>query len=156
MEFALVLPIFLALVVSIFDIGHLVWARNALENAAREAARYAIVHGGSATTACPVGPDQRDRTCLPSGSPTTGAVAAIARDWAIGVASSVDVTVCYGEGCSGSATASGVTNARGTPVTVRVSADVPLIIPGILSMFNGSPALSSFNLGSTVTMLVNS
>ena len=52
----LVIPIFVLLLVGTFDLGHVVWANDALSSAAREAARYAIVHGGSSSTACPVGP----------------------------------------------------------------------------------------------------
>jgi Flp pilus assembly protein TadG len=43
-EFALVLPIFLLLVVSLFDLGRAVFAYNTLTNAAREGARLAIVN----------------------------------------------------------------------------------------------------------------
>jgi Flp pilus assembly protein TadG len=43
-EFALVIPIFLLLLVSIFDLGRAVFAYNTLTNAAREGARMAIVN----------------------------------------------------------------------------------------------------------------
>ncbi len=43
-EFALVLPIFLLLLVAIFDLGRAVFAYNTLTNAAREGARIAIVN----------------------------------------------------------------------------------------------------------------
>jgi len=55
-EFALIIPVFILLMVGIFDLGHVVWANNALSNSAREGARFAIVHGGSESTPCPVGP----------------------------------------------------------------------------------------------------
>jgi Flp pilus assembly protein TadG len=44
MEFALVIPIFLLLVVALFDLGRAVFAYNTLTNAAREGARMAIVN----------------------------------------------------------------------------------------------------------------
>lgn len=44
MEFALVLPIFVFLVVALFDLGRAVFAWNTLSNAAREGARLAIVN----------------------------------------------------------------------------------------------------------------
>ena len=44
MEFALVLPIFILLVVSLFDLGRAVFAYNTLTNAVREGARLAIVN----------------------------------------------------------------------------------------------------------------
>jgi Flp pilus assembly protein TadG len=43
-EFALVLPIFILLLVAIFDLGRAVFAYNTLTNAAREGARIAIVN----------------------------------------------------------------------------------------------------------------
>jgi Flp pilus assembly protein TadG len=43
-EFALVLPIFLVVVLGIFDLGRAVFAYNTLTNAAREGARLAIVN----------------------------------------------------------------------------------------------------------------
>ena len=44
MEFALVIPIFLLVVVALFDMGRAVFAYNTLTNAAREGARMAIVN----------------------------------------------------------------------------------------------------------------
>ena len=43
-EFALVIPIFILLLVAIFDLGRAVFAYNTLTNAAREGARMAIVN----------------------------------------------------------------------------------------------------------------
>lgn len=43
-EFALVIPIFLILLVGLFDLGRAVFAYNTLTNAAREGARMAIVN----------------------------------------------------------------------------------------------------------------
>ena len=42
-EFALILPIFILLLVGIFDLGRAVYAYNTINNAAREAGRLAIV-----------------------------------------------------------------------------------------------------------------
>src|SRR6478735_7347122 len=44
MEFALVIPLFLLLMVALFDMGRAVFAYNTLTNAAREGARMAIVN----------------------------------------------------------------------------------------------------------------
>jgi Flp pilus assembly protein TadG len=44
LEFALVLPIFILLLVAIFDLGRAAFAYNTLTNAAREGARMAIVN----------------------------------------------------------------------------------------------------------------
>jgi Flp pilus assembly protein TadG len=43
-EFALVLPVFVLVLVSLFDLGRAVFAYNTLTNAAREGARLAIVN----------------------------------------------------------------------------------------------------------------
>ena len=43
-EFALVLPVFILVLVSLFDLGRGVFAYNTLTNAAREGARLAIVN----------------------------------------------------------------------------------------------------------------
>ena len=43
-EFALVIPIFLLIIVGLFDLGRAVFAYNTLTNAAREGARMAIVN----------------------------------------------------------------------------------------------------------------
>lgn len=43
-EFAVIIPIFLLLLVAIFDLGRAVFAYNTLTNAAREGARIAIVN----------------------------------------------------------------------------------------------------------------
>lgn len=42
-EFALILPVFILVLVGIFDLGRAVYAYNTINNAAREAARLAIV-----------------------------------------------------------------------------------------------------------------
>jgi hypothetical protein len=42
-EFAVILPIFILLLVGIFDLGRAVYAYNTINNAAREAGRLAIV-----------------------------------------------------------------------------------------------------------------
>ena len=43
-EFALIIPVFLLIVVALFDLGTAVFAYNSLTNAAREGARMAIVN----------------------------------------------------------------------------------------------------------------
>jgi Flp pilus assembly protein TadG len=53
-EFALILPWLLLLFFGIIEFGRLILAYEELNNAAREGARYAIVHGSDST--CPSGP----------------------------------------------------------------------------------------------------
>jgi Flp pilus assembly protein TadG len=48
-EFALILPIFLLLVIAVFDVGRYVVAQNALTNAAREGVRLAVVNQDQAS-----------------------------------------------------------------------------------------------------------
>lgn len=43
-EYALILPIFLLVVMSIFDMGRAVYYYSALQNSVREGARYGIIH----------------------------------------------------------------------------------------------------------------
>jgi len=153
-EFALVVPIFLVLVLAVFDVGRVVWANNSLTNAAREAARFAIVHGGSSTTACPVGPPAPTAEIPPASSscPFPSPSKQMIRDEAVRHAvaggTNIQVTVCYGTGCSGDVDAAGATNARGTPVTVRVTSDIPLATGGFLG-------LADFSSAGSITMFVS-
>jgi Flp pilus assembly protein TadG len=43
-EFALILPIFILIIVVIFDFGRAVYYYNAIHNAAREGTRYGVIH----------------------------------------------------------------------------------------------------------------
>jgi hypothetical protein len=43
-EFALILPVFLLMAIMVFDLGRAVYYLSTIHNAAREAARYGIVH----------------------------------------------------------------------------------------------------------------
>jgi hypothetical protein len=53
-EFALVAPIFFLLLFSIIEAGRFIFHYEMLSNAARDGARYAIVHGSNSS--CPSGP----------------------------------------------------------------------------------------------------
>jgi hypothetical protein len=53
-EFALVAPFFIVALLSLIEFGRAIYTIQILNNAAREGARYAIVHGAS--SACPSGP----------------------------------------------------------------------------------------------------
>lgn len=130
-EFALIIPIFLTLLLGIVDFGRVVWASNSLASAAREGARFAIVHGAHGS---------------PSGSPQ--AVKDVVLSSALAGGTSIQVTVCYGVGCSGDSNAAGATDTRGTPVTVAVSSQLPLIVPSLLGF-------STFGVSGNSTMLVN-
>ncbi len=48
-EFAIMIPVFLLITVMIFDLGRAVYYSSTIHNAAREAARYGIVHPSDTT-----------------------------------------------------------------------------------------------------------
>jgi Flp pilus assembly protein TadG len=153
-EFALVLPIFLIMLMAVVDIGRAIWAQNSLAAAAREGARYAIVHGGSDTTDCPVGPISPERTVpLPSAStscpypsPSKQSIKDAVTAAAAAGGTSLTVTVCYGAGCSGDTDVT--SNKRGEPITVTATSRVNLITSSLLGM-------GGFGVSSTTTMVVN-
>ncbi|HEX2193415.1 MAG TPA: TadE family protein [Candidatus Limnocylindria bacterium] len=152
-EFAIILPVFLLIVVGILDFGRVVWATSAVTNAAREAARYAIVHGGSPDNACPVGPPGPE-TVIPAASddcphpsPSKDSIREQAKHYAIAGGRPIVVTVCYGDECTGD-TNTEETNVRGTPVTVGVSSSVSLTLMSVLGF--GEMAIHSEH-----TMVVN-
>jgi len=153
-EFALILPILTLLLAGFWDMGRVVLANDALNHAAREAARYAIVHGGSVANACPVGPPAEDAVvpaasaACPNPSPSKESIYQEARENAAIAGLEVTVEVCYGAGCSGNADAAGATNERGTPVTVTVRTSVGMGAPALLGF-------SSFDVTASSTMLVN-
>jgi hypothetical protein len=153
-EFALVLPVLVLLLTGFFDLGRVVLAHDSLSNAAREAARYAVVHGGSIQNDCPVGPLSADWTTgppaatasCPHPSPSKESIYQEARDFASATGNDVTVEVCYGSGCTGNTDTA--TNARGTPVTVTVHTTVHMAAAGMLG-------LGSFDVTASSTMLVN-
>jgi Flp pilus assembly protein TadG len=153
-EFALVLPLFLIMLMAVIDVGRAIWAQNSLASAAREGARYAIVHGGSDTTLCPVGPKNPGRaaawpaatTDCPYPSPSKQSIVDAVTAASTAGGTNLTVTVCYGAGCSGNADTTN--NARGEPVTVAVTSQINLITPSLLGM-------SGFGVSSMTTMVVN-
>jgi len=163
-EFALILPIFVMLLVGMFDLGHVVWANDSLATAAREAARFAVVHGGSDRSTCPQGPlpstyggnvgtAQQCGFTPSSRSPyvdSRAGIQAAATRWLNGVGGTTTVSICYGQvtTCTGNVDASGATNIDGTKVTVTVTSTVGLAAPSILG-------LGPISLSGTATMLVN-
>jgi Flp pilus assembly protein TadG len=81
-EFALVAPIFFLLLFSVIEFGRYIYQVQILNNAAREGARYAIVHGS--LSLCPSGPPAPGTsTCDLVGNN----IKAVVRNNAVGVAS---------------------------------------------------------------------
>ena len=155
-EFALVIPVFILLMVGLFDFGRVIWVNDTLATASREAARYAIVHGGAESNLCPVGPPAVTAvipgasTSCPYPSPSRQAIKDIALRWASGTSANVTVHVCYGvvTSCTSDTDQLNATNARKTPVTVSVTSVVNLSVPSLVGF-------SGFSLQASSTMLVN-
>jgi Flp pilus assembly protein TadG len=151
-EFALIFPIFILLLVGIFDLGRVIWVNDTLATAAREAARFAIVHGPK--SACPVGPSTvipvYDAASCPFPAPSRQAIKDVAQTWAAGTSADVTVSVCYGAvtSCTSDTDAPNATTVRGTQVMVTVTSLVNLSVPSLLGF-------SGFDLSATSTMLVN-
>jgi hypothetical protein len=165
-EFALVLPIFLAILIGMVDLGRAIWANNSVANASREAARFAAVHGGSckdlvngtvcsAANYCPVGPYNAP-TVVPSASPacpypspSKQSIYDTATGYLVAGGTGVIVTACYSAGnasCSGNVDSA--TNLRGNKITVVVSSQVPMILGSFLGV-------GTINVSATSSMLVN-
>jgi Flp pilus assembly protein TadG len=168
-EFGLVLPIFLAILIGMVDVGRAVWANNAVANAAREAARFASVHGGSCedltstgcTSAyyCPVGPAVGTAAIPTAGascpypSPSKQAIYDTATGYLIAGGTSITITACYFNpvtttSCTGNTDGTGGNNARGKAVTVVVSSQVPMIVPSLIGV-------GTINVSAASTMLIN-
>jgi hypothetical protein len=156
-EFSLVVIMFVSMLFAVFDFGRVIWANNAIANAAREAARYAIVHGGSKTNDCPVGPPVTepvtDATVIPAPSescphpsPSKQSIVDVANSFAVAGGAPIVVEVCYGAGCSGDTDTDD--NARGTPMTVSISSSVDLVTGRLLGQ-------NTFAVTAKSTMLVN-
>jgi Flp pilus assembly protein TadG len=157
-EFALIFPIFILLMVGLFDLGRVIWVNDTLATAAREAARYAIVHGSKSP--CPVGPaapgsvipDPPTASC-PNPSPSRQSIKDEALHWAAGTSTDITVSVCYGvvTTCAGDVdqvTTPAPTTTRGTQVMVTVTSTVGLSLPSLVGF-------SGFHLSATSSMLVN-
>lgn len=154
-EFALVLPVFILLVLGVVDVGRVIWATTSLNSAAREGARFAIVHGGTASDPCPVGPKGPDSNPDPSDtclypSPSKQYIYDAAASAALAGGSNIVVTACYSPDpdhlCTGNADTGD--NRRGALVTVTVTSEVHLVTPAFLGM-------TSFTVSGTSTMVVN-
>ena len=151
----MVLPVLMLMLVGTLDLGRVVLANDTVGAAAREAARYAIVHGSMATDLCPAGPPAPESYVPPAPTadcphlaPSKDAIREVAQRWAMSAGAPVVVEVCYGDGCSGDTDAAGATNARGTPVTVTVRSTVNMAAGGLIGF-------SGFGVVSTSTMRVN-
>jgi hypothetical protein len=123
-EFALVFPVFLLVLYGVIEFGRYVYTVQVLNNAAREGARYAIVHG--AESFCPSGPMPGGATnwCDPNGDKVTKVV----RDFAVGV---VDTVSFPSQSCASPPDNPcwTTTNQRGDTVTVVARTTFTTFLP---------------------------
>ncbi len=128
-EFALVAPLFFLLLFAIIEGGRFVFFYEVLNNATREGARYAIIHGSNAADGCPSGPMAGGNPCDPSGARVETAVVNAAFKIAnSGQFDSIDAYWCASSGpkpCPGNE----LNNDRGNPVTVRAAFTYRAIMP---------------------------
>jgi Flp pilus assembly protein TadG len=147
-EFALIAPIFFLLVFGLIEFGRAVYTIQILDNAAREGARYAIVHGASSN--CPSGPMPNGDAnyCDPAGTK----IASVVRRTAIGVGgvNSSDLVVtsrwCANVNTCTSGLGNG-TNARNQSVVVRVAYTYRTLLPLV--------PLPDFTLTGGSTLVIN-
>ena len=127
-EVAMVAPLFFLMVFGTIDIGRVIWANDAVANAAREGARYASVHAGA------VSEEFGGLTTLA----TKDEIKAHAFTFVIAAGANPSATVCFssaqtlanqGAGCTGDVDESpDIGYERGNLVTVRVTSRVPVIL----------------------------
>jgi hypothetical protein len=99
-EFAMVAPIFFLLIFGIIEGGRFMLYYHTLNNATREGARYAIVHGSNSR--CPSGPMPPGETAPACYDPTGANVVQQVKDSAFGVlGTGVTVTPVWEDGMNG-------------------------------------------------------
>ena len=155
LEFALVLPVFLVMLFGILDIGRVVWAYDAMANAAREAARYASVHGDNDDViTCPTGPNLDNNmyvTGCPAWTPDSKEpTRVVARNYLVAAGAGVVVRVCYytTTDCSGDTDETDATNGRGAFVKVTITSTVPVFTGALIGR-------TGFGVSATSTVLIN-
>jgi Flp pilus assembly protein TadG len=141
-EFAIVMPLVVLMGIGSLDLGRVLLAMDTMSNAAREAARYAIVAGGSGSF---------------QSVASANSIKAVALDKAIGAPTDTTVNVCYSltagvsisaASCTADQNVNRSSYDRGTPVTVVVRANVELLTPALLG-------INSVAISGSSTMLVN-
>ncbi|MHB8514123.1 MAG: TadE/TadG family type IV pilus assembly protein [Dehalococcoidia bacterium] len=111
-EFALMAPLFMLLVLATIDGARAVFAYNTIANAAREGARYGIVHGAASSS--PIGP----------GANETGIVTYVGQFTRSFPAQDVAVTPTWPQG----------SNADGSPVAVQVTYQYRPLFGGLIGI----------------------
>ena len=153
-EFALVVPIIFALVFGVLEAGRFMLYYELLQDAAREGARYAIVHGNRST--CPSGPPPPGETnpCDPSGANIKAAVDSAALDLAGSGSLTVFDPVWTSRGSLHNpmpGDSSTGHNGRGEYITVFVDFTYDTLVGQLL----GTDVLPSMNIKAETTLVIN-
>lgn len=153
-EFALIAPLFFFLLFSIIEFGRAVYYIQMLNNAAREGARYAIVHGAESNA--PSGPFPASKGTTNPTDPNGARVVAATKSAAIAIIDSaatdfrVDVRWCANDGdtadCPG--TYGDGDNGRNQTVKVTVSYTFQPMIAGVVP-------LPTFTMTGGSTLVIN-
>lgn len=135
-EFALILPVFLLLLVALFDAGRIVYAQNAITQAARDAVRV----GAVSTDYTQVKYDSIRNKALSSaigvsitGTNVTGQAGACVNPAAPPPAATDPSGTCFYP----------VDKNQGDPVVVNISVTMPLITPLLSNILGGSITLTT-------------
>ena len=123
-EFALVAPIFFLILFGIIDFGRYVYYVQVLNNAAREGARYAIVHGSSSLD--PSGPPESGTS---SADPSGTNVVAVVRNFAVGVIGDASLLSITPQWLAQPSCSNSGSNARENCVKVQVTYQFHSVIP---------------------------
>lgn len=138
LELALVLPIFMALILGVFEIALMFFYTVSVANASRESARYAATSGCPSSTAC-VATDMhyyQDCTGIKN--------RAIAKAPGIGL-KSTDIVISYDHGPDGSGVVSPITDACSATTPVLITGDrVVITVTKQFSLIVPVPGLKSF------------
>jgi hypothetical protein len=153
-ELALAVPIIFVLILGTIEAARFIFYYQLVNDAAREGARYAIVHGSR--SACPSGPPPPGETnpCDPSGANVTAAVGDAALDFASSGELVVFDPVWTSRGSlspprRGDASTGG--NGRGDHVTVFVDFTYDPLVKEVVDV----PVLPPITVSAESTLVVN-
>lgn len=155
LEFTLIIPIFMLALLGLLEFGRAVYSVQILDNAAREGARYAIVHGSAAQCVNGKGPSGPMPTGVtpPACWDSTGAnVAQSVRSYAIAILQSqpsdftIGVKWCATTACTG--TTGDGNNGQGETVQVTVNYAFHPLLAGFIP-------LPAFTLTGVSNLVIN-
>lgn len=135
-EFVLVAPVFFLLLFGIIEGGRFILYYQALNNATREGARYAIVHGSNSS--CPSGPMPPGETAPACYDPAGDKVVQRVKDAAFGL---------LGDGVAVTPTWPGTQNARNSEVNVVATYTYNTLVPLV--------PLPSITIAAESTLVIN-